>query len=59
MEKAENKSKVVLKKCMNCNHEGMEFWDETNQEIIYRCKYCKLYHSIPFDKEELKFYFAF
>ena len=47
------------KKCWNCESENIEYWDETEEEIIFQCQECKGFHPIQFDKSKLKMYFFF
>lgn len=57
------KKKAILqkapKKCIECDFEGIHYWGETEEEIIFRCRNCKRYYAFPFDQNELRFYFAF
>ena len=45
--------------CINCNSGNIEYWDETDEEIIFQCKGCKRFYPFPFHKDKLNFYFAF
>ncbi len=47
----------VPKKCYVCNSEEINFWDETNEEKIYKCQNCKRFTAIPFTVDKIRFYF--
>ena len=58
MEKIKANLIGFIEKCYFCNHEGLEYWDKSDQELIYKCKFCKSYFSIPFNTNDVKFYFS-
>ena len=43
--------------CINCHSQDIEYWDETDEEIIFQCKVCKKFITIPFRRNKLRFYF--
>jgi len=45
--------------CQRCGSENIDYWDETDEEIIFRCLNCKQYIPIPFDIDDLRLYFSF
>lgn len=45
--------------CPNCNSTIINYWDETEQEIIFRCEECGGFIPIPFNLSRLHFYFFF
>ena len=53
----EKKIDHVPKKCYICNSEEIRFWDETNEEKIYKCQNCKHFTAIPFTVDKIRFYF--
>lgn len=59
MEKVKNDSSRVSMKCLRCNLYGLEYWDKTDEELIYKCKHCQSYKSIPFRKDELNIFFSY
>ncbi len=48
----------IPKKCIKCRSENIEYWDETDEEIIFQCKNCSQYITIPYKKDKLRFYFT-
>ncbi|MHA1272860.1 MAG: hypothetical protein ACTSVV_00970 [Promethearchaeota archaeon] len=48
-----------IKSCFFCNSSSLEYWDETDEEIIYKCEVCKRYITVPFKNDKLRFYFSF
>ncbi len=44
--------------CIRCNSDEIVYWDETDEEIIFRCKICKSFLTIPYRKDKLRFYFT-
>jgi len=48
----------IPKLCIECNSENIEYWDETEEEIIFRCKMCKIFITTPYKKDKLRFYFT-
>lgn len=59
MEKVKFDLNKILKKCLKCNQYELEYWDKTDEELIYKCKQCQSYKSIPFNTDELSIYFSF
>lgn len=59
MERVGFKNLTHLKKCVKCERLGLEYWDRTEEEVIYKCKYCQSYVNDPFNKDELNIYFSF
>lgn len=57
LEIKEKKLDAVLKKCYICNSEEIRFWDETNEEKIYKCQKCEHFIAIPFNVDKIRFYF--
>jgi len=53
----EKKIDPVPKKCDVCNSEEIRFWDETNEEKIYKCQNCNHFIAIPFTIDKIRFYF--
>jgi ribosomal protein L33 len=47
----------IPKFCTKCNNETIEYWDKTDEEIIFRCSMCKTFITIPYKKDKLRFYF--
>lgn len=47
----------IPEKCLYCNNGTIGYWDETDEEIIFQCKVCKAFITIPFRKDKLRFYF--
>lgn len=45
--------------CDKCKCEIIEYWSETEEEIVFRCNYCRRYYSIPFDQDHIRFYFTY
>lgn len=43
MEKYSNILDEIPKKCKECNSEKIEYGDETEEEIIFRCLNCKIF----------------
>jgi len=58
-----NLSKEVLalvpKECEICNSIRIEYWDETEDEFIFRCIDCGTYYPIPIDPSRLPIDFPF
>ena len=59
MEKIKVNLNGSLEKCYYCNNNCLEYWDKTDQELIYKCKFCKSYFASPFNTDEMIFYFSF
>lgn len=59
----ESKGKIIIantpKVCSECNSNLINFWGETDEEYVYQCQNCKAYHPIPFNKNNIVFYFKF
>lgn len=45
--------------CVDCRSEKIEYWGETEEEIVFLCKECKRYYSFPFNQEDIRFYFSY
>ncbi|MHA2340084.1 MAG: hypothetical protein ACXACX_22520 [Candidatus Hodarchaeales archaeon] len=43
--------------CPRCKGEKFSYWDETDEEIIFRCKSCKAFAPLAYKRDKLKFYF--
>ncbi|MHA2127930.1 MAG: hypothetical protein ACW99E_21715 [Promethearchaeota archaeon] len=43
--------------CPICKGEKFIYWDETDEEIIFQCKFCKTFASVAYKRDKLKFYF--
>ena len=41
-----------------CNSNNIEFWDETDEEILFKCQQCGKYYPIPFDRSHPHFYLS-
>lgn len=58
-----DQKKVILDRipniCIDCNSESIEYWDETDEEIIFQCQSCKKFYPILFDPDKLKIYLFF
>ncbi|MFX1456948.1 MAG: hypothetical protein ACFFDB_16350 [Promethearchaeota archaeon] len=57
----EKKKKVlerVPRNCLRCGSVVIEYWDETDEEIIFQCNNCKRFITIPYKQDDLKFYFT-
>ncbi len=48
----------IPKFCTTCESENIEYWDETDEEIIFQCKKCKSFITIPFRNDKMGFYFT-
>lgn len=48
----------IPKFCIKCNSENIEYWDETDEELIFRCSKCKTFITIPYEKDKLRLYFV-
>jgi hypothetical protein len=59
MEKTETYSEKIPKKCQRCDSKNIDYWDETDEEIIFKCFNCKQFYPIPFHKNKLNLYFNF
>ena len=46
-------------RCDKCGGQCVEYWGETEQEIVFQCQECKKFFSLPFDSSRLHFYFTF
>ena len=46
----------VPKECEECNNTRIEFYDETEEEYIFRCIDCGAFYPIPIDPEKLHLY---
>ncbi|MHA1988185.1 MAG: hypothetical protein ACW98D_16240 [Promethearchaeota archaeon] len=49
----------VPKVCVDCKCQNIEYWGETEEEIVFRCRNCKKYYSIPFNQDPIRFYFSY
>lgn len=47
----------IPKNCIRCNSENIDYWGETDEEIVFQCVDCKAFNPIPFDPSKLHFYF--
>jgi len=47
------------KVCVECKCENIEYWSETEEEIVFQCRNCRRYYSIPFVQDDLRFYFTY
>ena len=47
------------KTCESCNGENIQYWDETDEEVVFHCLDCGRYYPIHYDTIKLHFYFAF
>ena len=64
----ENTKKPVLTKaevlecgpefCVDCDGK-VEYWGETEEEVIFECVKCKRKYTIPLDPNKLAFYFSY
>ncbi len=59
MEKYSNILDEIPKKCKECNSEKIEYWDETEEEIIFRCLNCKIFYTLSLNREKLLIFFKF
>ncbi len=65
MSKIDNERNALLKgaeiekpsKCRFCKGMKIRYWDETDEEVIFRCADCGKFIPIPFSKTILRFYF--
>ena len=48
----------IPRTCIRCSSSSIEYWDETDEEIIFQCKDCKRFIAIPYksDKQKLFYY---
>lgn len=44
--------------CSECNSNHIEFWGETDEEIVFECQQCGKHYPIPFDQSRPHFYFS-
>ncbi len=44
--------------CWYCKSSQVKYWDETDEEIVFKCHKCGKFMAIPFDKSVLHWYFA-
>ena len=49
----------IPNECVKCNNNGFNFWGETDEELVFRCKKCGRYYSIPFKQDTIRFYFSY
>ncbi len=47
----------IPKVCVECKCEIIEYWSETEEEIVFQCINCRRYYSIPFNQDDMRFYF--
>lgn len=59
MEKNSNILDEIPKKCKECNSEKIEYWDETEEEIIFRCLKCKIFYTFSLNREKLSIFFKY
>ena len=59
MLKGELISDKVPKKCQQCGSEKINYWDETDEEIIFKCLDCLHFYPVPFNTDKLHSYFNF
>ncbi len=68
MKNLENKVKIkknilipekIPTMCQRCGSENIDYWDETDEDIIFKCLNCKQFIPIPFNMDKLHFYFNF
>lgn len=46
-------------KCQSCMSNKIEYYDETDEELIYKCLNCSTLFAIPLNTRDLSFYFNF
>ena len=46
----------IPERCIKCHSNEINYWDETDEEIIFQCGICKRCYPIPFDPNKLKIY---
>ncbi|MFX1258216.1 MAG: hypothetical protein ACFFAN_10175 [Promethearchaeota archaeon] len=44
----------VPKVCELCSGKRIEYWDQTQEQIIFRCIDCGIYYPIPTDKSNFQ-----
>jgi uncharacterized Zn finger protein len=49
----------VPHECEICNSIRIEYWDENEEEFIFRCIDCGTYYPIPVDTSKLYYDFPF
>lgn len=59
MERYSNILDKIPKKCKECKSEKIEYWDETEEEIIFKCLNCKSFCPISLNRERLLIFFKF
>ena len=50
---------LVPKECEICDSIRIEYWDETDDEFIFRCIDCGTYYPIPIDPSKISIDFPF
>ena len=58
----EQKEKVlekIPKVCIDCRCQEFNYWGETSEEIVFICRKCQRYYSIPFNRDGTHFYFSY
>ena len=53
------KFKKISEYCDGCKSQNVKYWDETDEEIIFKCLDCNRFITIPFKNDKLRFYFSF
>lgn len=49
----------IPKTCNECNSKRIIYWDETEEEIIFKCLDCKSFCPISLNSEKLLIFFKF
>ncbi len=44
--------------CWHCEDLQVKYWDETDEEIVFKCHKCGKFMAIPFDRSTQHWYFA-
>lgn len=47
------------KTCQQCGGLKIDYWDETEEEIIFKCLECQHLYPVPLNTEKLHSYFNF